>query len=333
VGRILAPQTVPPQQAPRTDNAPKPLPPLRVQTLGGFAVWRGSEPLPSNRWHRRKVAALFKALLGAPGHRLTRDQAAELLWPDNDALQSAAHLRMTLSRLRRALGLPAATANGPSYLRCENDMIILDPAPEGVPGPDWCDALAFAAAAKRALTCQDVAACSAALALYRGPYLPEDLYEDWTVGRRERLEHIHRAILLHRARVLSTQGAVPVLQVAAWEAVLEADQCQEEAARALLQLHAAAGQRAAGKRVYSALVRALQEELGESAAPETVALVQALWGRSAATSTVRTALPMVTVGISDKPDRRRRSQDDLLPARRSGCMGMGPLQRGQLALP
>jgi DNA-binding SARP family transcriptional activator len=296
---------VSPQQAPRTGNAAQPLPPLRVQTLGGFAVWRGGELLPANRWHRRKAAALFKALLGAPGHRLSREQAAELLWPGNDAVQSAAHLRMTLSRLRRALELPAASANGPSYFRCEHGMIILDPAPENAPASDWCDALAFAAAARRVLTCEDVAACSAALALYGGPFLPEDLYEDWAVARRESLERLHLAVLLHRARVLRTQGAVPMLQVAAWEAVLEADRCQEEAVRALLQLHAAAGQRAAGKRVYGALVRALQEELGESPAPETAALVPALWGRSAAASTVLAALPMVAVGISDKPDRGR----------------------------
>jgi DNA-binding SARP family transcriptional activator len=200
-------------------------------------------------------------------------------------VQSTAHLRVTLSRLRRALGLPAATASGPSYLRCESGVIILDPAPGSECAPDWCDALAFAAAAKCALAGQDVAACSAALAIYSGPYLPDDLYEDWSVGRREAIERLHLTLLLHHARLLSAQRAGTVLQVAAWEAVLTADHCQEEAARALLQLHMAAGQRAAVRRVYSALVRTLQEELGEPPAPETRALMQTLWERFDAAST------------------------------------------------
>src|SRR5581483_4298463 len=63
------------------------MPPLRVRTLGGFAVWRGDDMLPEHVWAQPKVVALFTLLLSSPGQRLHREQVAEALWPDADPVQ------------------------------------------------------------------------------------------------------------------------------------------------------------------------------------------------------------------------------------------------------
>src|SRR5579885_3469242 len=82
---------------------------LRVQTLGGFAVWRGDTPIPADRWNRRKVTTLFKCLLSAPGHRMHRESIIDLLWPDADLAEGAHSLRSTVHLLRQTLGRPAGS--------------------------------------------------------------------------------------------------------------------------------------------------------------------------------------------------------------------------------
>jgi LuxR family transcriptional regulator, maltose regulon positive regulatory protein len=47
---------------------------LRVQTLGKFQVWRGSELIPASGWQREKARQLFQILLTYRQAPLDRDQ-------------------------------------------------------------------------------------------------------------------------------------------------------------------------------------------------------------------------------------------------------------------
>jgi hypothetical protein len=164
------------------------VPPLRVRTLGGSAVWRGEEVLPEGRWARGKAGTLFKLLLSTPRHALTAEQAIDHVWPEADPQQGAANLRSTIRFLRGVLDGPA---EGSSYLRTSGATLVLDPAPGGVPPADWLDAAAFVRRARPALAGTDRAACRAALALYGGAYLPDDPYEDWAETQRAHLAQAH----------------------------------------------------------------------------------------------------------------------------------------------
>ena len=54
---------------------------MLVWLLGGFRVSVGSRTLEGSQWRLRKATALVKLLAPAPGHRLHREQAMDLLWP------------------------------------------------------------------------------------------------------------------------------------------------------------------------------------------------------------------------------------------------------------
>ena len=56
---------------------------VRVWLLGGFRVAVGARALRDELWRLRKAAILVKLLALAPGHRMHREQAMELLWPDS----------------------------------------------------------------------------------------------------------------------------------------------------------------------------------------------------------------------------------------------------------
>ena len=194
--------------------------PLRIRTLGAFQLWRDGMPLPDATWRRRKAAALLKCLLSTEGHRLHRDQVLEVLWPDQAPAAAAANLDYTVHHLRRLLDGPGAPRG---HLRRQGDVLWLQPSGAGVPPDDWLDADAFERRAKSALAGRDRAACHAALAAYRGDYLPDDCYADWATPRRQALRSLYLAVLLHAAKLSGEERAIGEA-IRLLEAVLVVDQ-------------------------------------------------------------------------------------------------------------
>jgi predicted ATPase/DNA-binding SARP family transcriptional activator len=289
VGKHLPPEAatqIAEQQPEATDQEALDAP-LRVRTLGGFAVWRGSTPLPASDWTHRHAARLFTCLLSAPRQRLHREQLAELLRPDAEPAASAAYLRATVHRLRRVLGHAG-------YLRQEGDLLLLAPAVEGTAPADWLDALAFEQAATAALAEGEAAACRAALALYGGEYLPAARYDEWAVTRREALQQQYLALLLHLAALREGDG---VLGEAArcLRAVLACDPCHEPAARALMRVQVAAGRPGEAVRAYQQLAAALRRDLDLAPDLESEAQYQAvLVGHAAATRHCNLPTPLTS---------------------------------------
>ncbi len=265
-----APAVIPTTSTPAQAETPPPpaAPTLQVRTLGGFAVWRNGQRIRDGEWRRRKAAALFKALLSARECRLHRDQVAELLWPESDPPRADSNLRFTLHQLRSILDPPSAPA---SYVVARGGLLML----VGIPGrveavgrsrpEDWLDAAHFAAVAGAALAGEDAPACKAALVYYTGPYLPEDLYEDWALPRAEELSRLHMALVLHHARIVAKTGSANE-RIPAWQAVLDVDPCDEEAAYALMRAFAEGNRIAEALRVHATLTVALRAALDVSPA-------------------------------------------------------------------
>ena len=261
--------------------------PLRVRTLGGFAVWRGARPLPAEVWSQRKAAMLFKCLLSAPRLRLHREQVAEMLRPEEDSDAAANYLRTTVHRLRKAL---EDRTGDHGYVRQEGSLLVLVPAPDGEPAEDWLDARAFERAAAAALAGGDAVACRTALALYGGEYLPDDPYDEWAVMRREELRQQYLAVLLRLADLRERDG---VLGEAArcLRSALSVDPCNEPAARSLMRLQMAAGRAAEAVRTYKQVAEALQRDLDMRPDSETEEQYQAALASRPAPASPQSNLP------------------------------------------
>src|SRR3712207_5313292 len=145
------------------------LDPLRVRLLGGFKVSVGSRTIERSEWRLRKAAILVKLLALSPGHRLHREQAMDLLWPDSGRQAASNSLRKTLHGARRTLD----PDTGPRYLASEDESLVLCPS-----GDLWVDAEAFEEAAAAARRAKEPAAYRAAIELYAGELLPGDRYEE-----------------------------------------------------------------------------------------------------------------------------------------------------------
>jgi DNA-binding SARP family transcriptional activator/tetratricopeptide (TPR) repeat protein len=202
---------------------------LEVRLLGRFEVIVDSHPVPADAWAHRRAADLVKLIALAPRHRVPRDEVLESLWPRLSVAAAASNLHKAASYARRALG-----DRGAVVLR--GGVVELAPATEVT-----TDVERFEAGDDSA---------------YGGELLPDDAYEEWTLGPRARLRE-------RRLGVMRAEGR--------WEDVLREDPADEEALRALMRRHVTKGDRPAAARQFRLLCEELAR-LGAEPSEETLAL-------------------------------------------------------------
>jgi DNA-binding SARP family transcriptional activator len=134
---------------------------LRLWLLGGFRVSVGSRSIEEEEWHLRKAVSLLKLLTLAPGHRLHREQAMELLWPDLDPEAALNNLHYALHVARRTLEASTLTSAASRYLLLRGEQLALC-----LDSPLWVDVEAFEEAAATARHALEPAAFRAAIDRY-----------------------------------------------------------------------------------------------------------------------------------------------------------------------
>ena len=76
---------------------------VSLSLLGGFAAAVDGVPVAESAWRLKKARELVKLLALAPGHRLHREQAMELLWGDREPDAASNNLNQAVYVARRAL--------------------------------------------------------------------------------------------------------------------------------------------------------------------------------------------------------------------------------------
>src|SRR3954470_19087863 len=76
---------------------------VRVTLLGGFAAAVDGAAVPETAWRLKKARELVKLLALAPGHRLHREQAMDVLWRERGPAAAANNLHQAVHVARRAL--------------------------------------------------------------------------------------------------------------------------------------------------------------------------------------------------------------------------------------
>ena len=77
---------------------------LDVRLLGRFEVAVDARPVAASAWGHRRAQDLVKLLALSPGHRLTRDEVVEALWPQLGAKAGVANLHKAVFHAWKALG-------------------------------------------------------------------------------------------------------------------------------------------------------------------------------------------------------------------------------------
>ncbi|MBI5303793.1 MAG: tetratricopeptide repeat protein [Chloroflexi bacterium] len=203
---------------------------------------------------RPQARELFLFLLTRYPQGARRDELWELFWPDSSAERADGALRITATRIRKAL-CPVVLANGWYAL-----------APEQL----WYDTYEFEKGLTDANRAQGerakIARLEQALELYRGDYL-ERVEGDWVIVERERLKKIYLAALISLGETYNQVGDLDAA-LQTYNRASRSEPFFEAAWRGGMQTHVRMGNRAAALAHYEKLKTMLQEEMGVEPSPE-----------------------------------------------------------------
>ena len=247
---------------------------IQAHVLGAFDVMAAGRRVEHADWQRASAERLVKLLLVTPGHVLSREAAAEILWPGAEPEASRANLRKAIHFAGRALGDGAVLTAEPGKvgfdlagldldldrLRAAFDLVAESPQRHGGGTAGDSDE-ADGSDVGRAID----------LVLSLGPreLLPDDVYEEWLAAPRERLEHRWRTVAILAASRARDLGMADRAHAIA-DQLLDRDPTDEAAHRLVIELLAAEGRHHAARMQFEMCRRALREQLDVEPAPETV---------------------------------------------------------------
>ncbi len=229
--------------------ARRPLHATRVVLLGGFELCNRGIPVHIGNQTQRIIALV--AL-----RKVSRVQAAGLLWPDVGESRAQASLRTALWRAGRAC--PGILRRGGPRLSLKEDICV-----------DVRELEAWAVASYEAHTAER--GKNIVLPPVTGDLLP-GWYDDWVLVERERvrqlrlhaLEAVARALLSMRHYGLAVQAAL---------AAIADDPLRESPHRVLVEIYLHEGNRSEAIRHYAICRDLLRRELGVEPTPELQRLV------------------------------------------------------------
>ncbi|MGI9166058.1 MAG: AfsR/SARP family transcriptional regulator [Pyrinomonadaceae bacterium] len=246
---------------------------LEIYLLGTFRVVVDGALLEKRAWPRQKPKLLIKTLALQPLHRLHQEQLMELLWPEQDSETAVRNIYRAIHIARRVLEPQFGSGNKSHFILTDSQQVLLS-APKKL----WIDVDAFEQQAKQAIKCAETEAYESALALYEDDLLIEDIYQDWTARRRERLCATHRDLLSKVAQCFETQGQYQ-RSIERLKELLASDPPNEDAHRRLMRLYALTGSKFQALEQYRHCCEVIRKELDAEPDRETVELHKQILSR------------------------------------------------------
>ena len=258
---------------------------VRVFALGGFTVHKGQTPIAANSWRRAKARQLFQLLLTYRHTALDRDQILEHLWPGMEPAAAGRNFKVTLNTLYQVLEPERAPGAESAFVHRDGTAYCLRA------GADlWLDAEQFTCLIGQARTAtipsppgrglgrgsypppsNAMSLLEEAVALYKGDYLPEAIYETWAAAERERLAVMFLGAADRLAELyLEARRYEQAIELG--HHILAADNCWERAYRHLMIAYDRLGNRGQIARVYQRCVQTLRDELDVAPTDETTNL-------------------------------------------------------------
>ena len=237
-------------------------PVIDVRLLGRFVVTGGGRSIRS--WPRPSARRLCQLVLVSPGRRVSRESACEALFPSLSPEAAARSLYKAQSMARLALKELGPQAAG--LLCADPSQIWADPAVALAVDLDAHEEALRAALQASPGPGRDVSLVE--VLSTGGAPLEDEPEAEWAARVRERVQYLRQEARLElaRDRFRGVGRARPEEVLQAWQACLEADPTDEEAAAALMQLYVAHGRRPAAVAVYERC-RAALADLGMKTSP------------------------------------------------------------------
>lgn len=174
---------------------------LQVGLLGPFFLLVDQKEIKPKVWKSKKALTMLKYLATKHGQRVSSDVLIELLWPDNEGIDSTSNLHTAVWYVRRILA-SEEKPQAESPLRYSDGTYWLDL------GGGCIDTHLFESHVKTSQQLENsnfemaLYHCEAALQLYRDDFLIDEPYEDWTISPRNEYRELYFQVALRAAELL-----------------------------------------------------------------------------------------------------------------------------------
>lgn len=243
---------------------------LQIRTLGGFQVSLDGQPIPESAWKRDKGLQLFQYFLISNGTSIHKEEIIASLWPDLNADAGERDFKVALNALNQALE-PTRTArdsfrfikrSGSTYALLMQEVHL-----------DLHQFEAIIAEGNRMLKSDAENAIlkfRAAAQLYKGIFLPERRYDEWTSDIRERLHTLALTTMTQLADLIVEENPHEALQYV--QRVIAYEKVWEDAYRVAMKAYLSLGNRPMALRMYERCADVLADAYDVEPLPQTQAL-------------------------------------------------------------
>jgi len=238
---------------------------IKIYSLGRFSIVIKGNPIRLNLKAQSKPLLVLKALIAYGGRDVKKEKISDAIWPDVDGDMANRSLTTTLHRLRKMLEIDEAITLSGGTMTLNSDIC-------------WVDVWEF----ERLSTESDnmwnhskdenilgsIKIILQAASLYKGPFLPEETEQPWTIFLRERLRNRYLRAIGKIGHYYEKSG-MPEKAVECFHRSLETDLLDEECYRRLMACYFRIGRRSKALAVYNSCKRVLYEGLGIEPSRET----------------------------------------------------------------
>lgn len=244
--------------------------PVRIYTLGRFALVKNGIPHHSDRKAQKRPIELLQALIALGGRGVRQLQLEDALWPDAAGASARQSFNMALSRLRKLIE--------PESLHLEEGKLTLDSR------RCWVDVWAFERRLHRIDKFLPAAATPPAelfqlvrevMSLMQGPFLGLEAEQHWMLPLRDKLRHRVRRLFAELGRWCGREGLCEQA-IGVYHKALEIDPLAEEFHYRLMTCYAALGRHPEALAAYHYCCKALYRCLKTPPSPPTSILLQAI---------------------------------------------------------
>ncbi|MEW9671431.1 BTAD domain-containing putative transcriptional regulator [Ammoniphilus sp. 3BR4] len=233
---------------------------LRIETLGQFRVWLGDVEIDDKGWQRDKAKQLFQLLITRRKHLLPKEEIYHLLWGESDEEVAGRDFKVALNALNKALEPQRKARTNPFYVQRHGSSYGFNLA-----SGYRLDAEEFEAFVQMGFEDKNPVAAKdylqKAVKLYKGDYLPECRYEDWSIEEKERLRVLYLRAAERLAFLFLHQEEYDAA-IECCEKIIQTDSCSEEAYRLIMYGYAMKNNRTLALKYYQKCEDKLREELG-----------------------------------------------------------------------
>lgn len=249
---------------------------VSVNLLGRLTIRINSLTIPDDQWKTKKIAGILKFLVAHRGQPVSKDRLMEVFWPDADKKSAMMSLRAAHYELKKVLRRHGLEADSLAlFLKEKRDTLEVLSGRYLVVDVDTFLELADKAqllSHNKSSPAQKKALLKKIVDLYRGGFLEEDLYEDWTFSYREELCSVYFRSALELAALHLTDRETRKAEKLLLK-LLSLDQYNEDACLLLLKLYYSENQRGRAVRLYADFVRRFEKDLQIKPDPRLAAVI------------------------------------------------------------